>query len=59
MGSLCCQVFIIHTFVYLQEEVDALEEQARSEKIHDQATARANANEVADIVMEAQQSSGN
>jgi hypothetical protein len=35
-----------------------LEEQARSEKIHDQSVARANATEAARIVKEAQQSSG-
>jgi hypothetical protein len=37
--------------------VDALEEQARSEKLQDQSTAMANASETARIVKEAQQSS--
>ncbi|KAI7906102.1 uncharacterized protein BX663DRAFT_498788 [Cokeromyces recurvatus] len=36
------------------EEVDALEEQARSEKIQDQNTAKANATEAARIIKEAQ-----
>jgi hypothetical protein len=41
------------------DEVDALEEQARNEKMQDQPTAMANANETARIVQEAaQQSSG-
>ncbi|KAI8385600.1 hypothetical protein BD560DRAFT_472752 [Blakeslea trispora] len=40
------------------DEVDALEEQARSEKMQDQSMARENAIQAARIVKEAQQSSG-
>ncbi|GAA5798839.1 hypothetical protein HPULCUR_004245 [Helicostylum pulchrum] len=40
------------------EHIDALEEQARSEKMQNQSTARENATKTARIVREAQQSSG-
>lgn len=41
------------------DEVDALEEQARNEKMQNQSTAMANANQTAHIIKEAtQQSSG-
>lgn len=38
--------------------MDALEEQARSEKLKDESDAKANANETARIFKEAQQNSG-